>query len=120
MQQYGWNNLIKTGDTNEDIRPFPCTKDVNQLDRIGIKKIDTDYWLAARYILADENSTSFEIRYINNGVINGDAGGTFKSDGTVYGGTKELGFRPVIRLKANVKIRGNEDGTKSNPYILSN
>ena len=121
MEQYGFNNKIKSGDTNDAPQPFPFTKDINQLDKLGIKKIDTAYWIAARYIYADSNSTLFEIRYItDNGLIGGEAGGTMKNDGTVYGGTKEVGFRPVIRLKANVKIRGNGDGTKTNPYVLSN
>ena len=95
--------------------------DVNKMELLGIKDIETDYWLASRWV--DYNSVgawaslTFGLRFIEtNGQLNeaiaGDCGLGDTSPASEY-----HGLRPVFTLKSNLKVTGG-DGSEENPYTL--
>ena len=121
----GYNNKFKTQDTNStrgtDIN-VP-KKDKDQLDTIDAAKFSdksfgSRYWLSSRYIAPMQAQTIFDIFYVtNSGEQYAAMFCVVNSDGTTYNDAPTAGFRPIIRLKTEIKILGGS-GTSESPYEI--
>lgn len=107
-----YNGIFKNTDTNYN-------EDWNQLETINARTIiDTSkssyYWLSSCCVISDSNYSGFNVRYADSGgyLYNYYLCGVGSSGGT-YGGSTSYGFRPVFRLKSNVKLDSSngKDGT---------
>ena len=86
------------------------------------KNENADYWLASRFVRAEESDVSF-------GVQKAKANGTFdgtrlwdveSNDIVIYNTDINYGVRPVISLKPTAKLDKSErTGTSTDPYILT-
>ena len=93
--------------------------DYNQMDILGIKSINRQYWLASRRVESNSFNTYFYIRFVyddgslgNNWVFN-----VYSGTGGPYPESVSYTLRPVFRLKPTVRVTGG-NGTSSSPYTL--
>lgn len=93
--------------------------DNTQMEKLGIKELDTEYFLASRYITVFGYGTDLRIRLnCSKNIYEALIAITIMSMGSGENSSViESGLRPVFTLKNEVKITGGE-GTEENPYTL--
>ena len=124
---YTGNNVYDTDASELKTTDSNSKEDWTQLGKIGaIAYTDTSksirYWMAsrtARKFIA--NMPSFTIKYVdydwNGGGMQSYHIYYYKGDSTVVASGGNLGLRPVIKLKPNLKIERGK-GTANEPYEL--
>ena len=107
-----YNGKMRDGDTNSD-------SDGNRMYNLGITTIpNTSYWVASRGIYSDENTTDFNMRYIDvNGITLTMPLCSVYGSGRISSSNYSYGLRPVFHLKPGIKVTGG-DGSSGNPYTL--
>lgn len=75
---------------------------------------NVDYWIASNYIRNWGDDFQFGVRYMNNGFVYGEP--LYSTSGERF--ERELGVRPVVILKSNVKVTGGP-GTFGQPWVIS-
>lgn len=121
----GYNNKFKKQDNNSTRGTDTNVpkRDKDQLDTIDAAKFSDKsfgsyYWLASRYIAPMQYQTVFDVFYItNSGEQYAAMFCVVNSDGTTNNNAPTAGFRPIIRLKTEIKILGGS-GTFDSPYEI--
>ncbi len=111
LTDYKWNNKFKNNDTN-------YTKDVQQLNDLGLNGSSGYTWLASRYVSSISGSAGFNVRNVDS---SGDTRGNYLcrvySVGALDSDAPSNGFRPVFLLPSNVIISSG-DGSSEYPYVI--
>ncbi len=122
---YSGNNIYDTDAAELKGQDTHGLKDIDQLYNIEALKfndttISSYYWFATRRVGKIVGYPAFQMgnKYYNaNGLSTSFSIYYYKSDGTPVASGGTLGFRPVIRLKNNIKIEKGK-GTADEPYEI--
>ena len=109
-----YNNIFKDKDNNYET-------DINQLNKLGISRIEKNYWLASRYVNSNPTNTFFGLYIIDT---QGEQGqwniSCIYSDGSAGAvrGYVDIGLRVVFTLNKNCEIVSG-DGSDEFPYSIN-
>ena len=91
------------------------------LEDSGVQEMLTTgewYWLASRNVRSYSSVCFFYVRFVfTGGVLNNNNLCNVGSDGDTSGYAPEIGLRPCISLKSDIKVTGG-DGKEGTPYEL--
>lgn len=122
---YSGNNIYDTDAAELKGQDTHGSKDIDQLYNIEALKfndttISSYYWFATRRVGKIVGYPAFQMGnkcYNANGLSTSFSIYYYKSDGTPVASGGTLGFRPVIKLKSDIKIEKGK-GTLEEPYEL--